>query len=84
MSHYYYVDTNHSYNDAHVVHTSGCRYLPAVRDRRFLGTFYTTADALLQAKKYFRNAYGCNDCCPLPKEKKAPGRRKNVDLRPLQ
>lgn len=83
MNHYYYVDKNHSYHDHHVVHTSGCKYLPRIKDRMFLGTFYTTSDALQQARKYYPNAFGCNDCCPLSL-KKVLNRRNNLDLMPIQ
>ncbi|MFS2225802.1 hypothetical protein [Pantoea sp. B65] len=88
MNQYYYVDTHHGYRHGHVVHATGCKYLPGTRDRKFLGSFYTTADALLQAKKYYRHVCGCSGCCPQsfspPSLKKVSNRRKNMDLHSLE
>jgi hypothetical protein len=64
MSVYYYVNKQSGYNDNHVVHASGCRYLPGLNDRQFLGSFYRATAAIQQAKKYYAGAIGCESCCP--------------------
>ncbi|RPD97882.1 hypothetical protein BBB56_16950 [Candidatus Pantoea deserta] len=69
MGHYYYVSKHSGYNDNHVVHAAGCKYLPPLDARMFLGTFYTANAAILQARKYYASALGCESCCPLPIKK---------------
>jgi len=34
-------------------------------NRLFLGSFYHVNAAILQAKKYYVGAIGCENCCPL-------------------
>jgi len=65
MAHYYYVNKQSGYNDNHVVHAKGCRYLPGLEDRLFLGTFYSATAAIQQARKYYASALGCDDYCPV-------------------
>jgi len=62
---YYYVNKNAGYNDNHVVHAAGCPHLPDIDNRLFLGSFYQVNAAILQAKKYYTGAIGCETCCPL-------------------
>jgi hypothetical protein len=50
MGLYYYVDKHAGYNDNHVVHATGCPFLPTDEARRFLGTFYTPNAAFQQAR----------------------------------
>ncbi|WP_288426424.1 hypothetical protein [uncultured Pantoea sp.] len=71
MARYYYVNKQSDYNDNHVVHASGCKYLPDLEGRLFLGTFYSATAAIQQARKYYPGSLGCDACCPV-----APG--KNV------
>ena len=40
MQLYYYVDKHAGYNDNHVVHATGCPFLPSDGARRFLGTLH--------------------------------------------
>ena len=80
MTHYYYVDTQRRYHDSHIVHISGCKYLPRHDNRLFLGSFYTASDAIKQARKYYPAAFGCSDCCPLPVKKVV---RRKAKLAPL-
>jgi hypothetical protein len=54
MELYYYVDKHAGYNDNHVVHATGCPFLPSDGARRFLGTFYTATAAIQQASKVLR------------------------------
>ncbi|MCQ8227762.1 MULTISPECIES: hypothetical protein [Pantoea] len=65
MGLYYYVDKHAGYNDNHVVHATGCPFLPADEARRFLGTFYTPNAAIQQARKFYASALGCEHCCPV-------------------
>lgn len=69
MGLYYYVSKHSGYNDNHVVHAAGCKYLPPLEARLFLGTFYTANAAIQQARKYYASALGCESCCPLPLKK---------------
>lgn len=65
MALYYYVNKQSGFNDNHVVHAAGCPFLPAPAGRLFLGSFYHVNAAILQAKKYYAGAIGCETCCPL-------------------
>lgn len=62
----YYVNTNRQsgsgYN--HEVHKEGCRWMPSIENRKFLGWFSTDAEALAAAKREFPDADGCIFCCP--------------------
>jgi len=62
---YYYVNKQSGYNHNHVVHAAGCPFLPAPAERLFLGSFYHVNAAILQAKKYYSGAMGCETCCSL-------------------
>ncbi|MBN7121402.1 hypothetical protein BSU01_06710 [Erwinia billingiae] len=62
MGDYYYLEQKARLDALKVVHRSGCLKLSILkRQREFLGTFYTSADALLTANK----RYGCSRLCPL-------------------
>ncbi|SFN32601.1 hypothetical protein SAMN05428971_1029 [Candidatus Pantoea varia] len=65
MALYYYVNKQSGYNNNHVVHAAGCPHLPNMDNRLFLGSFYHVNAAILQAKKYYAGAIGCENCCPL-------------------
>lgn len=65
MALYYYVNKQSGYNHNHVVHAAGCPFLPAPAERLFLGSFYHVNAAILQAKKYYSGAMGCETCCSL-------------------
>lgn len=69
MELYYYVDKHAGYNDNHVVHATGCPFLPSDGARRFLGTFYTATAAIQQARKFYSSALGCEHCCPVTVKK---------------
>ena len=57
--------SNPNYN--HEMHTPGCYWGDQVpEDRRIeLGYFPSEIEALVVAKKYYSDADGCKDCCPL-------------------
>ncbi|MCQ5469598.1 hypothetical protein FHW04_001095 [Pantoea sp. AN62] len=71
MALYYYVNKQSGYNHNHVVHAAGCPFLAAPADRLFLGSFYHVNAAILQAKKYYSGAMGCETCCPSPRHSDA-------------
>lgn len=59
---YYYVDDRAQANGDHEVHSSGCRHLPALAHRVFLGNFGHCAEALREAGKVYPQANGCARC----------------------
>lgn len=69
MELYYYVDKQTGFNGNHVVHATGCPFLPSDNARLFLGTFYTPNAAIQQARKFYPGALGCEHCCPVTVKK---------------
>lgn len=59
----YYVNTNAQSNGDHEVHTSECRYLPAVENRKYLGVFSSCVGAVAEARKSYSRSNGCYYCC---------------------
>ncbi|CUU24080.1 hypothetical protein J9874_01547 [Duffyella gerundensis] len=78
MGKYYYVNKNSGYNDNHVVHASGCSWLPKISQRQFLGTFYSVNAALQQARKFYQGAMACDECCPIMVKKSLPTQNKSA------
>ncbi|PWL00827.1 hypothetical protein C7431_101639 [Pantoea allii] len=72
MARYYYVNKQSGYNNNHVVHANGCKYLPELEGRLFLGTFYSATAAIQQARKYYPGSLGCEECCPVTAAKLQP------------
>ena len=60
----YYVNTNAQANGDHEVHRATCSWLPDERNRLYLGEFYSSKDAVKEARKYFYRVDGCAFCCP--------------------
>ena len=58
----YYVNTNAQANGDHEVHTSGCSYLPAPENRIYLGDFTNCHQAVVEARKHYRQVNGCFYC----------------------
>lgn len=58
----YYVNKNAQTNGDHEVHTSDCRYLPNVENRKYLGEFYYCSSAVTEAKKTYPQSNGCKTC----------------------
>lgn len=64
MGEYYYLETVSRKQPFKMLHRRGCFNLSSVRgNAAFLGTFYRTADALLTAKKIYRDCVICPYCC---------------------
>ena len=58
----YYVNRIEQVNGDHEVHTSDCIYLPKPENRHYLGVFSNCRDAVVEAKKYYRQSNGCYYC----------------------
>jgi hypothetical protein len=59
MSHFFI--NNFAETDGnHEVHLVGCTRMPA--DKRYLGNFYSVAEALIEARKEFWQSSGCERC----------------------
>ncbi len=64
MGDYYYLENKPQPNTFKIVHRSGCLKLTILRrDRAFLGTFYTAAEALVNAQQKHRACRVCPLCC---------------------
>jgi hypothetical protein len=46
----------------HVVHGSGCEFIPSQENRLYLGDFSNRYDAVRKAKKYYPQSKGCYYC----------------------
>lgn len=62
----YCVNKNAQANGDHEVHTTGCSFMPAEKNRINLGNFPTCRSAVTEAKKHYPQSNGCyycsNDC----------------------
>jgi hypothetical protein len=61
---YFYVTDVARDNGDHEVHESGCKYMPAERNRTPLGYFTTCQGAVQEAGKHHRQVNGCAWCSP--------------------
>ena len=59
----YYVNTIPQPNRDHEVHKEGCYHLPALSNRKYLGSFSNCADVVRVAKITYPTADGCYHCC---------------------
>ena len=58
----YYVNENAQPTGEHEVHKEGCKHLPELPNKKYLGEFSNCRDAIREAKKYFNNVDGCFYC----------------------
>jgi hypothetical protein len=58
----YYVNKNAQANRDHEVHREGCTFMPAPKNRAFLGNFDSCRDAVRKAKGSYAQANGCYYC----------------------
>lgn len=64
MGDYYYMEDSKKLRLRIIVHKTGCMEMTRIRDDRlFLGTFYTSNDALSVAIKRRPGAIKCLRCC---------------------
>jgi len=59
MSHFF-IDNYPQPDGTHEVHCVGCKRMPA--DKRYLGNYTNVADALMEGRKDFWQASGCEHC----------------------
>jgi hypothetical protein len=59
MSHFF-INNFAQPDGSHEVHLVGCNRMPA--DKRYLGNFYSVAEALIEARKDFWQSSGCERC----------------------
>lgn len=60
----YYVNRNAQPGGDHEVHMASCSYLPAPKNRVYLGDFRSCEAALREARKHYAQADGCHYCAP--------------------
>jgi hypothetical protein len=59
----YYVNKNAQSNTGdHEVHVSTCSFLPDTENRLYLGDFSRCRDAVIEAKKTYKQSNGCYYC----------------------
>lgn len=58
----YYVNKNAQPNGDHEVHKEDCNWLPAARNRIYLGEFASCQPAVREAKRYYLQVNGCYYC----------------------
>lgn len=58
----YYVSLIRQSNGDFEVHEESCTWLPKPENRQYLGSFYTCAEAVAEAKKYYSQVNGCFYC----------------------
>ena len=66
MSHFF-INNFSQADGSHEVHLLGCNRMPP--DKRYLGNFYSVAEALIEARKDF---IVCFEAPPVPKEQPKP------------
>ncbi len=58
----YYVNKQAQDNGDHEVHESGCTFMPAKENQKYLGSFPNCHDAVREAKKHYSQSNGCYFC----------------------
>lgn len=58
----YYVNRNTQPTGEHEVHKEGWYRMPELQNRLYLGYFSNANDAVIEARKYFREVDGCYYC----------------------
>lgn len=58
----YYVNEKSQTNGDNEVHAEGCKEMPTLMNRKYLGEFSNCHDAVLTAKREYRRANGCYYC----------------------
>lgn len=63
MASKYYVNTQAQSNGDHEVHKEGCGWMPAEKNKKYLGEYDSCEGAVKEAKKtYPTTANGCKHC----------------------
>lgn len=58
----YYISTIKQTSGSYEIHTEDCQYMPAIKNRMLLGSFYSDQQAIRLAKLTFPNSIGCQYC----------------------
>ena len=58
----YYINTIPQANGDNEVHRAGCLFMPRAALSHYLGEFSRCADAVEQARLFYRRANGCRHC----------------------
>ena len=58
----YYVNRNEQDNGDHEVHNAGCKFMPSLENRLYLGDFLSCHTAVREAKKHYSQSNGCYYC----------------------
>mgnify|MGYP006205900393 CR=1 FL=1 len=59
----YYVNKKAQSNGDHEVHTSECKFLQIAGSKTYLGLFLSCKEAVVNAKKTYKESNGCYYCC---------------------
>ena len=65
MSVFYYYNLNFDKDGNHIIHTSECKYLPIIKNRKLIGIYNHCTEAIRAAgyTTYKSNFNGCHYCC---------------------
>ncbi|MYB89434.1 MAG: hypothetical protein F4X93_05695 [Proteobacteria bacterium] len=66
----YYVDRSEQANGDHEVHRHECNRLPTINNRFYLGEFNSCHQAVMAARKHYRQVNGCYYCSNAYRDKK--------------
>ena len=58
----YFVNRDVDVSGDHEVHATGCRRLPGIKERIYLGTFASCRTAVREARKYYAAVRACPSC----------------------
>ena len=58
----YFVNRDADVSGDHEVHATGCRRLPGMRHRIYLGTFASCRAAVREARKFYNAVRACPSC----------------------
>jgi transcriptional regulator with XRE-family HTH domain len=58
----YYVNTNAQRNGFHEIHKYSCSYMPDKRNRKYLGSFASSNEAVNEAKRFYSKVDFCFYC----------------------
>ncbi len=58
----YYVRIKPQFSGTNAVHKEGCPFLQDNKSRIFLGDFFSSHDAIIEAQRYFMKSKGCLFC----------------------
>lgn len=60
---HYYINNRTQPNGEHQIHRTGCTFMPDSETRTYLGQFDSSASALAEARRRYKQATLCHYCC---------------------